>query len=227
MERHILNNAGDLSVVTVGEYTERPDLVANVQNLDGKWIKSVYKGPNALDYLLENGKPIDNIEEVYMSTKGSLLYFKYTLTDDLGIPPHRARPSDSGFDLTLIGIRKHIGKVILYGTGVSVQPPSGFYFDLVPRSSMIKTGYMLANNVGIIDQAYTGEIMVPLIKIDPDAPDIELPTKLVQLIPRRWFGFRPLCAEINYTSRADGGFGSTNNKLSSVDINVDVDFGAV
>eukprot|EP00976_Prorocentrum_cordatum_P027717 562436-Prorocentrum_minimum.AAC.2 len=33
--------------------------------------------------------------------------------------------------------------------------------------------------------------MVPLIKIDPDAPDIELPSKLVQLIPRRWFGFRP------------------------------------
>jgi deoxyuridine 5'-triphosphate nucleotidohydrolase len=211
MDRHIINKAGDLSVITVGEYTERPALVSTVHSIDSKWLKSVYKGANAIDYLLDNDKPLDYIEEVYMSTKGSFLDFKYTLTDVLGIPPHKARPSDSGFDLVLIGIRKHIGKVVMYGTGVSVQPPSGYYFDLVPRSSMIKTGYMLANNVGIIDQAYTGEIMVPLIKIDPDAPDIELPSKLVQLIPRRWFGFRPVCAELEPTSRDRGGFGSTNS----------------
>jgi deoxyuridine 5'-triphosphate nucleotidohydrolase len=213
MERHIFNNHGELRVVTVGDSSEKPELASSVKPLDTRWIKTTYKGANALDYLLsDNSRPLDTIEEMYMSTKGTLLPFKYTLTDDLGIPPQRARPSDSGFDLTLIGVRKQFGKVTMYGTGVSVQPPSGYYFDLVPRSSMIKTGYMLANSVGIIDQAYTGEIMVPLIKIDPDAPDLELPAKLVQLIPRRWFGFYPVNTELDETSRADGGFGSTNNK---------------
>lgn len=199
MQRHIINNAGDLRVVTVGGFTGNRQLASSVRTLDhGNLIETVYKDANALDYLLENESllPLDTFEEMYMSTKGSLLDFKYTLTDDLGIPPKRVRPSDSGFNLSLIGIRQHIGKVVLYGTGVSIQPPSGYYFDLVPQSNLITTGYMLANNVGIIDQSYTGEIMVPLIKIDPDAPDIELPaTKIVQLIPRRWFGFRPVCAE--------------------------------
>lgn len=213
MERHIFNTNGDLRVVTIGDSSEKPDLASSVRKLDTQWVKTTYRGANALDYLLgDQARPLDTIEETYMSTKGSLLPFKYTLTCELGIPPHRARPSDSGFDLSLIGVRKTIGQVTLYGTGVSVQPPSGYYFDLVPRSSMIKSGYMLANSVGIIDQAYTGEIMVPLIKMDPDAPDLELPSKLVQLIPRRWFGFYPVNADLAETSRADGGFGSTNKE---------------
>ena len=33
--------------------------------------------------------------------------------------------------------------------------------------------------------------MVPLIKIDPDAPDLELPCRLMQLIPRKWYNFMP------------------------------------
>ena len=99
----------------------------------------------------------------------------------------------------------------MYGTGLSVQPPTGFYFDLVPRSSITKKGYILANNVGIIDQGYTGEIMVPLPKIDPDAPDLELPCKIVQLIPRRWYNFTGVDAsDLTQTTRGEGGFGSTN-----------------
>jgi len=193
MKRHISNNAGDLRVVTVSRFPGRPAIASSSRKIDNDLIETVYKDSNALDYLLDNDMPVATFEEVYMSTKGSFLDFKYTLTDDLGIPPHRFRPSDTGFDLTLIGIRQYIGKVVLYGTGVSVRPPSGYYFDLVPRSNMITTGYMLANNVGIIDQSYTGEITVPLIKIDPEAPDIEMPVKIVQIVPRRWFGFRPVC----------------------------------
>jgi len=72
-------------------------------------------------------------------------------------------------------------------------------------------GYIQANSVGIIDQSYTGEIMVPLIKIDPDAPDLELPAKIAQLVPRRWHGLTPVDDETEMeTMRGDGGFGSTN-----------------
>jgi dUTP pyrophosphatase len=71
---------------------------------------------------------------------------------------------------------------------------------------------MQANSVGIIDQSYTGEIMVPLIKIDPDAPDLQLPAKIAQLVPRRWHGLHPVEDETELeTMRGDGGFGSTNN----------------
>ena len=64
----------------------------------------------------------------------------------------------------------------------------------------------------MIDQGYTGEIMVPLIKVDDSQPDLELPKVLVQLIPRRWYMMEPLQVfEFEDTNRKDGGFGSTNN----------------
>ena len=34
--------------------------------------------------------------------------------------------------------------------------------------------------------------MVPLIKIDKNAPDLELPKQIVQLIPRQWHAMYPV-----------------------------------
>ena len=93
--------------------------------------------------------------------------------------------SDSGYDLTIIKKIKTDGMVEFYDTGIKVTPPYGYYFDVVPRSSITKTGYILANNVGIIDRSYVGNILVPLIKVDSSKPDLELPMRIVQLIPRK------------------------------------------
>lgn len=171
-----------------------------------------YKGSNVFDMLMSSNKKIDYSHEMNLITRGSFAPFKYTILNSMAIPPCRARYSDSGYDLSLVTVNKQFGTTTLYGTGISVQPPAGFYFDLVPRSSIIKTGYMLANSVGIIDQSYTGEILVPLIKIDPNAPDIELPCKIVQLIPRRWYGLTPIQdTQTHETMRGSGGFGSTDH----------------
>lgn len=139
------------------------------------------------------------------------------------ILPSRAHASDSGFDLVLLEALKTVGDVTFYSTGISVRPPPGFYFDLVARSSLSKTGYMLANGVGIIDRDYTGEILVALRKVDKDAADLPLPAKVAQLIPRRWHDMVLIEAPdgLPGTVRGDGGFGSTDaataakNKISS------------
>ena len=81
---------------------------------------------------------------------------KYTLLSDIAIPPYKTRDSDSGFDLTLVEKKYMKGNLTMFGTGLSIQPQPGYYFDMVPRS-IIKKGYILANNVGIIDQGYTGK----------------------------------------------------------------------
>lgn len=132
------------------------------------------------------------------------------------VPPTRNNTSDSGYDLTLIGVEKQIGDVTLFKTGIKVKPPIGYYFDLVPRSSIIKTGYMLANNVGIIDADYTGEILVPLINIDKSSHFLplneNLPIRLVQLIPRKWHDFEfKKVDSLSITDRAEKGFGSSGN----------------
>jgi dUTP pyrophosphatase len=91
-----------------------------------------------------------------------------------------------------------------------VVPPPGWYFDVVPRSSIIKLGYLLANSVGVIDRSYRGEILVPLIKWDESAPDLELPQRVVQMVPRPVVHFRiEETQDLNAGLRGDRGFGSS------------------
>ncbi len=130
----------------------------------------------------------------------------------------KSRWSDSGYDLTIIGIRKKFGAVVLYGTGLIVEPPEGYYFDVVARSSLMKTGYMLANNVGIIDRAYRGELMIPLFKFDSEAKEMILPRRVAQLIPRPIVHFSvEYGKKLTYTSRGTGGFGSTDRPPSTTE----------
>lgn len=141
---------------------------------------------------------------------GKLFWMK---TREDAFPLKKERISDSGYDITLLGVIKQIGEVTMYSTGIKISPPHGIYFDLVPRSSIIKTGYILANNTGVIDRSYRGEIMVPLIKIDKSMPDLPLPSRIVQLIPRLIPHIELIRLDsLEETPRGAGGFGSTDKK---------------
>lgn len=185
-----------------------------------------YKNCNALDFL---GKIY--YDGVYFKSERKYEQFirmcTYDITDKTNIKdlkihvvkaredaviPGKSRISDSGYDLTLLSLEKKIGEVELYDTGIKIVPPFGYYFDVVPRSSIIKSGYMLANNVGIIDRTYLGNIKIPLIKVDKNAKDLECPVRLVQLIPRKIQHFEIVESnedDIGTTNRGSGGFGST------------------
>jgi len=201
----------------------------NIYNFDNQNNLGYFEiyGTNALDLL---GKLYDYASEQFSLENNVKFYkhwcryyssvfqslppneiFEWCKTRENAIAPSKERVSDSGYDLTIIDIvKKFNSKTTLYTTGIKVKPPFGWYVDVVPRSSIIKTGYMLANNVGIIDRAYTGEIMIALIKVDETAPDLELPCRIAQMIPRRiaHFNFKEV-SDIERTTRNDGGFGST------------------
>jgi dUTP pyrophosphatase len=132
--------------------------------------------------------------------------------DPEAITPFKTHETDAGYDLTAIKIHKVISKkIIMFDTGIQIQVPKGYYTEIVPRSSLVKTGWMLANSVGIIDNTYTGNIFVVLIKVDDTMPDIELPFRGFQLLIRKQFHLEiEECENIVETERGDGGFGSTN-----------------
>lgn len=128
--------------------------------------------------------------------------------------PTKAHKPDSGYDLTLTGIEKVLPSgVIMCRTGIKSKPPEGFYLDLLPRSSITKTGYILAHSVGVIDEPYIGELFVPLYKNNKDMPDIEFPIKLCQLVIRKRYDFDvEEVFSLEETDRGEGGFGSSDNK---------------
>lgn len=50
------------------------------------------------------------------------------------------------------------GEFKIISLGVSIQPPKGYYSEVVPRSSTFKKyGVLMANSVGIIDESYSGD----------------------------------------------------------------------
>lgn len=126
-------------------------------------------------------------------------------------PPTKNRASDTGWDVEIISEARKFGDVTLYDTGLKVRPPHGWYFDLVPRSSVAKSGYMLANSFGVIDRGYVGTVMVPLRKVNQEAPDLLLPAKVVQLVLRPIIHAQFIQVEsFDETTREAGGFGSTD-----------------
>lgn len=136
--------------------------------------------------------------------------FAFVKVKPNAVAPRKAHDSDSGYDLVLIEHLKTEMGVSWYDTGLSVQPPEGHYFEVYGRSSIAKSGHMLANSVGIIDSSYRGTIQIALVKINPSAPDLILPCRIAQMIPRSLIHLEPVEVEsLSDTERGCGGFGST------------------
>lgn len=189
------------------------------------WNTLVFKGINSIDFL---GKLYGYNPSIYSDAKYNLYKrvlkwkprgtrnqiilpkFKYVLMTDKAIAPKKANISDAGWDVHIVRKIKEENGIIYYGTDLQIQPDPIYYFDLVARSSLCKYGYILANSVGIIDNAYTGEIIIPLAKIGNKQIELNLPIRAAQLIPRRVINMvSERVLALDNTSRSVGGFGST------------------
>jgi len=184
--------------------------------------KLAYVQNNAFDFLarLYDGSTIslDRKRKIYgdwcsyVSEQNSFDGIKCVKTSDNAVLPAKQHASDAGFDLTIIKKIKQRGDVSFYTTGIKVQMPSGWYCHIYPRSSISKTGYMLANSVGIIDRGYSGEIIVALRRVDERADELQLPMRIAQLVPTPSVHMSIEEVEsLDKTVRGDGGFGSTGN----------------
>jgi deoxyuridine 5'-triphosphate nucleotidohydrolase len=181
----------------------------------------IFKGTNAIDFL---GKLYNNARIFWAKRRSQYFdllscdtrrvpHIHFTKTLDNAVVPSKAHGSDVGYDLTIVAEHKKVNSVTtMYDTGIRVRIDHGWYVEVVPRSSIVKSGYMLTNNMGIIDPSYQGNIYVALTKVDPEAPPIELPYRGFQIIIRRQN--HAIWIEDNVaseTSRRDGGFGSSGN----------------
>ena len=130
--------------------------------------------------------------------------------------PSKAHESDIGWDLVAIKEHKVIHKdIIMYDTGIIVIPPKGYYLEILPRSSISKTGWMLSNNVGTIDPDYRGNLYIVLTRVVKNMPNIDLPFCKCQLVLRKIHKSSIIEVtelDIDGTERGEGGFGSTGSR---------------
>ena len=131
--------------------------------------------------------------------------------DDNAILPAKTRQSDVGYDITIIKESKRLNEnTVLYDTGIKLDIPNGYYVEIVPRSSISKSGFMLANSIGIIDQSYRGNLYIALTKTSDDAK-LELPCRCCQMIVKKQIYAKIVESTEDFatTNRGSGGFGST------------------
>lgn len=97
------------------------------------------------------------------------------------------------------------------GTGLAITPPEGYFGAIFARSGLAtKAGLRPANCVGVCDEDYTGEYIVPLHNDTDDVGIVHHGDRIAQLVflPYTQVNFTRV-AELNTTARGDGGFGSS------------------
>lgn len=100
---------------------------------------------------------------------------------------------------------------IEYGIGLSIQPPEGYGVFLLPRSSVSKTGLILANSIGLGDTDFTGSYSFRFKHI-PNTADYNIGDRIGQLlilpIPKiEWEEVE----ELTETARGNGSYGSSGS----------------
>ena len=163
----------------------------------------------------------DNLVKIELidSSRYKLLFKKL---DEKAIIPTKAKAGDMGWDLYALervettnhhipGTLGYTGGVIKIKTGIACKLPAGFGALICNRSgfSTKKDAHVTA---GVIDNGYTGELVVALRAHEPGVILCEPGERVAQLVLIPLVGV--IAEEVNElptTERGDTGFGSSGN----------------
>lgn len=77
-------------------------------------------------------------------------------------PLKKAYENPACTDIAIVHLIDVENGIARFGTGWTVEIPTGYLMLLFPRSSTGKKGWRLSNDVGVLDEDYRGEIIVSL-----------------------------------------------------------------
>ena len=128
--------------------------------------------------------------------------------------PKKGHKSDAGIDLTAMAVEQKRPDIFFFDTGISIHVSTGYYVEIVPRSSIIKTDFLFANSVGIIDPDYRGHIFIPFRYLGSNdgmqAAKKLLHLRIAQMLVRKLETCRVEAVDsLQETIRGENGFGST------------------
>lgn len=142
------------------------------------------------------------------------VFVQFKKLDEKAVIPTYANIGDVGADLTATSV-KHVPVTIEeaayyeYGTGLAMKIPEGYGGFIFPRSSVSKKDLFLANAVGVIDPAYTGEIKLRFkYKTAPKLYEVGERIGQLVILPIPTINFSEV-AELPVTQRGNNGFGSS------------------
>jgi len=143
--------------------------------------------------------------------------------DDKALIPFKADGHEADFCYDCVAVSEkevHPG-VWKYGLGFALQPVNdcdGAHIrgiNLRARSSVYKTGMVLSNSQGTIDEIYTGELSAVFYHVVPSLPRYKVGDKVCQICLERTepLDFE-LVDELRKTARGANGYGSSDKEQS-------------
>ena len=146
-----------------------------------------------------------------MSSKKPKIRFKKK--DEQAKLPVKGSLDAACFDVFAHSVKIERPNKMIIGLGFSTEIPVGYKGVVVPRSSLSKTSWILANSIGIIDADYRGEWMI-VFKCLGEMIYNPLPYGIGDRCGQLYFepvqGFyMEEVDELSDTERGEGGFGST------------------
>lgn len=124
--------------------------------------------------------------------------------------PKYAKQGDAGLDLVATSREFDEYGNVVYGTGLAIEVPQGYYAQLLPRSSISKYALVLANSLGVIDSGYRGELIVKFKPVAGSGGTYALGDRIAQLIilPYPQINFVEV-DNLSDSERGNGSFGSS------------------
>lgn len=133
--------------------------------------------------------------------------------------PFKKYDEDFCYDVVATSCTEIAPNVYKYGIGLAFQiervgglavAPMKLSIDLRPRSSVWKTGMVLSNSTGTIDETYTGEVSAIFYHIFPDMPIYKVGERIGQIKIGLTYPIKFVeVDELDGTMRGAGGFGFT------------------
>ena len=160
-------------------------------------------------------KAIENLETGYVlllkleETTDTYPYYQFTI-----------KSTDDNAGVDLISVETWAGYVDepahLLNLGVramlvDIETRLPVHYWLLPRSSIYKTGHMMANSVGVIDSTYRGVLKAPVVATMRGAQGFLDGQRYFQIVAPNMGKIHYIrqVSELPNTERGEGGFGST------------------
>lgn len=142
---------------------------------------------------------------------------KFKKLDENVVLPNFAHPEDAGMD-----IYSNEEKIIepytwgLVKTGFCMELPSGYEAQVRSKSGLtLKSGLIVLNSPGTVDENYRGEVCVILMNVSKVSYKIEKYQKIAQMVINKVEHLKMQEVEdISSSQRGAGGFGSTGLKVN-------------
>lgn len=132
-------------------------------------------------YLVGNLDMIDDAKQIHLEETPKFIYYK---VNENAVAPFKEFTTHPGFGISVCEKVSEKDGIHYYTTGLRFSCEYGYYLEIYGEE-LYKRGYMLASPFDVVKPGQDTELVLALIKLNPDVKELELPSHVANVIPKK------------------------------------------